>query len=87
MLNVVLSAPCRLVRGAKRLVNAVFDAAEAIPRIAGALEDVRTTLHHVERLAAYVAEELPELAYQLENLRKAQEEPRDTLIPESPRTG
>jgi hypothetical protein len=65
------------------MVTATVQAVESLPRIAAALEDVRTTLHHVERLAAYIAQEVPELVYQLEQLRKEDEE----LSRESPRTG
>ncbi|WP_372673128.1 hypothetical protein [Amycolatopsis kentuckyensis] len=80
---VLLSGPRCLVRGALRVVTATVQAVESLPRIAAALEDVRATLHHVERLAAYIAQEVPELVYQLEQLRDADEE----LSRESPRTG
>jgi hypothetical protein len=79
----VLAGPRLLVRGALRLVTATVQAVESLPRIAAALEDVRTTLHHVERLAGYIAQEVPELVYQLEQLRKEDEE----VSRESPRTG
>ena len=75
--------PRQLVRGALRLVTATVQAVESLPRIATALEDVRATLQHVERLTAYIAQEVPELVYQLEQLRDADEE----LSRESPRTG
>ncbi|MEV6644094.1 hypothetical protein [Amycolatopsis sp. NPDC051371] len=79
----LLAGPRYLVRGALRVVTATVQAVESLPRIAVALEDVRATLHHVERLAAYIAQEVPELVYQLEQLREADEE----LSRESPRTG
>jgi hypothetical protein len=79
----LLAGPRCLVRGALRVVTATVQAVESLPRIAAALEDVRATLHHVERLAAYIAQEVPELVYQLEQLREADEE----LSRESPRTG
>ncbi|WP_329048125.1 hypothetical protein OG738_37505 [Amycolatopsis sp. NBC_01488] len=79
----LLAGPRSLVRGALRVVTATVQAVESLPRIATALEDVRATLHHVERLAAYIAQEVPELVYQLEQLREADEE----LSRESPRTG
>ena len=71
------------------MFTAVLEVAESVPRIASALDDVRATLHHIERLTAYVAEELPELAYQLEQLRaRLDEKPDDgKLSPASPRTG
>ncbi|MFJ7213784.1 hypothetical protein [Amycolatopsis sp. NPDC098790] len=79
----VLMGPRQVVRGALRVVTATVQAVESLPRIAAALEDVRATLHHVERLTAYIAQEVPELVYQLEQLREADEE----LSRESPRTG
>ncbi|MEU8635825.1 hypothetical protein AB0C38_26970 [Amycolatopsis sp. NPDC048633] len=79
----LLVGPRQVVRGALRLVTATVQAVESLPRIAAALEDVRATLHHVERLAAYIAQEVPELVYQLEQLREA----GDELSRESPRTG
>jgi uncharacterized protein Yka (UPF0111/DUF47 family) len=80
---VPLACPRRLVRGALRLFTATVQAVESIPRVATALDDVRATLHQVERLTAYIAQEVPELVYQLEQLR----EPGDELSRESPRTG
>jgi hypothetical protein len=81
----VLIGPRQVVRGALRLFTATVQAVESIPRIATALEDVRATLHQVERLAAYIAQEVPELVYQLEQLREAEED--EELSPTSPRTG
>jgi hypothetical protein len=81
----VLIGPRQVVRGALRLCTATVQAVESIPRIATALEDVRATLHQVERLAAYIAQEVPELVYQLEQLREADED--EELSPTSPRTG
>jgi hypothetical protein len=81
----VLIGPRQVVRGALRLFTATVHAVESIPRIATALEDVRATLHQVERLAAYIAQEVPELVYQLEQLREADED--EELSPTSPRTG
>ncbi|MGW4528661.1 hypothetical protein [Amycolatopsis sp. NPDC004378] len=80
----VLIGPRQVVRGALRVVTAAVQAVESLPRIATALDDVRATLHHVERLTAYVAQEVPELVYQLEQLRAAEDE---QLSRESPRTG
>ncbi|MDT7801441.1 MAG: hypothetical protein QOI78_4874 [Actinomycetota bacterium] len=79
----VLIGPRQVVRGALRLFTATVQAVESLPRIAAALDDVRATLHQVERLTAYVAQEVPELVYQLEQLR----EPDEELSRESPRTG
>ena len=77
----LLAGPRFLVRGTLRVVSATVQAVESLPRIAAALEDVRATLHHVERLAAYIAQEVPELVYQLEQLRE------EDVSRESPRTG
>jgi hypothetical protein len=79
----LLAGPRCVVRGALRVVTSTVQAVESLPRIAAALEDVRATLHQVERLAAYIAQEVPELVYQLEQLREKDEE----LSRESPRTG
>ena len=84
MCRFVLSGPRRVLRGTLRLVTATVQAVESLPKMASALEDVRATLHHVERLAAYIAQELPELVYQLERLREGEEE---DVSPASPRTG
>ncbi len=84
MFDVVLAGPRLFFRGARRLLTATVEAAESVPRMASALEDIRTTLLHIERLAAYVAQELPELVYQLEQLRA---EGADEVNPASPRTG
>ena len=79
----VLIGPRQVVRGTLRLFTATVQAVESLPRIAAALDDVRATLHQVERLTAYIAQEVPELVYQLEQLR----EPDEELSRESPRTG
>ncbi|MBE1494193.1 hypothetical protein H4696_001293 [Amycolatopsis lexingtonensis] len=78
----LFAGPRCLVRGALRVVTGTVQAVESLPRIAAALEDVRATLHHIERLAAYIAQEVPELVYQLEQLRE-----EDDVSRESPRTG
>jgi len=87
MFDVVLAGPRQLVRGTRRLLTAAVEAAESVPRMASALDDIRTTLHQIERLAAYVAQELPELVYQLEQLRAEREGEEEDLSPASPRTG
>jgi hypothetical protein len=83
----VLIGPRQVVRGALRLVTATVQAVESLPRIAAALEDVRATLRHVERLAGYIAQELPELVYQLEQLREGGADLDEDVSRESPRTG
>lgn len=88
MLDLVLAGPRHLLRGARRVLTVALETAESVPRMASALDDIRTTLHHIERLAAYVAEELPELVYQLEQLRaRLDDEEEAELIPKPPRTG
>ncbi|MGW4489957.1 hypothetical protein ACWEOE_39820 [Amycolatopsis sp. NPDC004368] len=69
MFSAVLAGPRVTVHLIRRLFAALLEAAEAVPRIASALEDVRVTLRHLERLLTYVAEELPELADQVEQIR------------------
>jgi hypothetical protein len=83
----LLTGPRCLVRGALRVVTATVQAVESLPRIASALEDVRATLRHVERLAGYIAQELPELVYQLEQLREGGADLDEDVSRESPRTG
>ncbi|MFE0026992.1 hypothetical protein [Amycolatopsis sp. NPDC059021] len=91
MFEFVLAGPRQAVRLARRLLGAALDAAEAVPRIASAVEDVRATLKHVERLASYVAHEVPELVYQLELIRARVDEldkkTESAVSPGSPRTG
>jgi regulator of replication initiation timing len=95
MFDVLLAGPRQVVRGARRLLTATLEVVESVPRMASALDDIRATLHHIERLAAYVAEELPELIYQLEQLRARLDDADETdereeeavLTPRSPRTG
>ncbi|MEW2499966.1 hypothetical protein ACQPXB_27500 [Amycolatopsis sp. CA-161197] len=69
MFSAVLAGPRVTVHLVRRLFSAVLEAAETVPRIATALDDVRATLRHLERLLAYVAEELPDLADQVEQIR------------------
>ncbi|MEV0068776.1 MULTISPECIES: hypothetical protein [unclassified Amycolatopsis] len=69
MFSAVLAGPRVTVHLVRRLFAALLEAAEAVPRIASALDDVRATLRHLERLLAYVAEELPDLADQVEQIR------------------
>jgi hypothetical protein len=67
--NVVLAGPRLALHLTRRIFAAGLVAAEAVPRIATALDEMRATLRQLERLLAYVAEELPELAYQVEQIR------------------
>ncbi|WP_409179906.1 hypothetical protein F9C11_25675 [Amycolatopsis sp. VS8301801F10] len=69
MFSAVLAGPRVTVHLIRRLFASVLEAAETIPRIATALDEARATLHHLERLLSYVAEELPELADQLDRIR------------------
>ncbi|WP_326836272.1 hypothetical protein VSH64_15370 [Amycolatopsis rhabdoformis] len=69
MFSAVLAGPRITVHLVRRLFAALLEAAEAVPRIATALDEVRATLRHLERLLAYVAEELPELVDQVEQIR------------------
>lgn len=69
MFNVVLAGPRLALHLTRRLFAAGLVAAETVPRIATALDEMRATLRQLERLLAYIAEELPELAYQVEQIR------------------
>nr|WP_237440109.1 hypothetical protein [Amycolatopsis rubida] len=72
-----MAGPRVTVHLIRRLFASVLEAAETVPRIATALDEVRATLRHLERLLSYVAAELPELADQLDRIRArvdAQEE-------------
>ncbi|MFI5613003.1 hypothetical protein [Amycolatopsis sp. NPDC051903] len=69
MFSAVLAGPRVTAHLVRRLFAALLEAAEAVPRLATAVEDVRKTLRQLERLLAYVAEELPELAHQVEQIR------------------
>lgn len=69
MFTAVLAGPRVTVHLVRRLFAAALEAAESVPRIATALDDVRATLRQLERLLTYVAEELPELSDQLDRIR------------------
>ncbi|WIX75728.1 hypothetical protein QRX50_30105 [Amycolatopsis carbonis] len=91
MFSAVLAGPQVTVHLVRRLFAAVLEAAEAVPRIASALDDVRATLRHLERLLAYVAEELPDLADQVEQIRARvdgiEQVSKDPVTPASRRSG
>jgi hypothetical protein len=70
MFNAVLALPRMVVGTAFRAARATLEALEALPRIAGAIEDLRDATRHVERLATFAAGELPEVVYQLESVRE-----------------
>ncbi|WP_033293535.1 hypothetical protein [Amycolatopsis jejuensis] len=69
MFSAVLAGPRVTVHLVRRLFASVLKAAETVPRIATAVDDVRATLRQIERLLTYVAEELPELTDQLDRIR------------------
>ena len=69
MFSAALAGPRVTVHLIRRLFSSVLEAAETVPRIATALDEVRTSLRHLERLLAYVAEELPELTDHLDQIR------------------
>ncbi|WP_020672611.1 hypothetical protein [Amycolatopsis nigrescens] len=80
MLDLVLALPRRALGLARVAVNA----AEGIPRIADALEELRDAVKHVERLATFAAEELPEVVYQLEAVREQLDSIEQRLTATSP---
>ncbi|UMP04389.1 hypothetical protein [Amycolatopsis sp. EV170708-02-1] len=61
--------PGQLTAVARRVLVSTLEAVEAVPKIAAALDDVRATLKHSERLATFAAGELPEIVYQLEEIK------------------
>ncbi|WP_406633608.1 hypothetical protein [Amycolatopsis sp. WGS_07] len=69
MFSAALACPRVTVHLIRRLFASVLEAAETVPRIATALDEVRATLRHLERLLTYVAEELPELTDHLDHIR------------------
>ncbi|QRP49226.1 hypothetical protein [Amycolatopsis sp. FDAARGOS 1241] len=69
MFSAVPAGPRFAAHLVRRLFAALLEAAEAVPRIATALDDVRKTLRQLERLLTYVAGELPELAHKVEQIR------------------
>ncbi|GAA3832466.1 MULTISPECIES: hypothetical protein [Amycolatopsis] len=54
----------------RRLTKAVARTVTSLPRIATALTELRDAAKHLERLATFAAEELPEIVYQLEGIRE-----------------
>ncbi|SEP52488.1 hypothetical protein [Amycolatopsis saalfeldensis] len=69
MFNVVLAGPRLALHLTRRAFAAGLAAAEAVPRIVTALDEMRATLRQLERLLTYLAQELPELADQVEQIR------------------
>ncbi|QWF84226.1 hypothetical protein [Amycolatopsis sp. CA-230715] len=65
----VFTAPFRIAGTAFRLGKAVWAALDAVPRVAATLDEIQATAKHLERLATYASNELPELVYQLEAVR------------------
>lgn len=85
MFDFVFAVPRQLTAVARRVIVSTFEAVEAVPRIAAALDDVRATLKHSERLATFAASELPEIVYQLEEIKTRLEKLEAT--PALPRNG
>ncbi|MFC3450562.1 hypothetical protein [Amycolatopsis speibonae] len=85
MFDAVFAVPRQLTAVARRLLVSTLEAVEAVPGIAAALDDVRATLKHSERLATFAAGELPEIVYQLEEIKTRLE--KLEASPASPRTG
>jgi hypothetical protein len=53
----------------RRITRAALHTMMAVPRIAVVLTELRDAVRHLERLATFAAEELPEVVYQLEHVR------------------
>ncbi|WP_410580779.1 hypothetical protein [Amycolatopsis sp. lyj-108] len=67
--DAAFAVPRQLTAVARRVLVSTLEAVEAVPKIAAALDDVRATLKHSERLATFAAGELPEIVYQLEEIK------------------
>ncbi|GAB3579033.1 hypothetical protein GCM10027445_47050 [Amycolatopsis endophytica] len=67
---VVHALPRRLSLGVARTARAGYRTLASLPRIATALTELRDAAKHLERLATFAAEELPEIVYQLEGIRE-----------------
>lgn len=63
---VVHALPGQVSRAAARAARALT----SLPRIAIVLTELRDAAGHLERLATFAAEELPEIVYQLEGIRE-----------------
>lgn len=61
-----LALPRRLFRAARTTVKAV----QSLPRLTAVLVELRDAAKQIERLATFAAQELPEVVYQLENVRE-----------------
>ncbi|MEC3976730.1 hypothetical protein [Amycolatopsis sp. H20-H5] len=85
MLDVVFGVPRRVAGRTLHVLRTAFEALESIPRIASAVDELRASLRQCERLATFAAGELPELVYQLEQIRERLDEldrrPRE-IVPE-----
>lgn len=56
----------RVIRSAARTT---YRAARGIPLLGAVLTELRDSAKHLERLAVYATQELPEIVYQLERVR------------------
>jgi hypothetical protein len=86
LLDVVFAVPRRVAGLTLHVLRTTFEALEAVPRIASAVDEVRAALMQCERLATFAAAELPEIVYQLEQIRERLDEldrrPRETAVEE-----
>ncbi|NIH80183.1 hypothetical protein [Amycolatopsis viridis] len=86
---VVHALPRHVSEAAARTVRALT----SLPRIATVLSELRDAADHLQRLATFAAEELPEIVYQLEGIRaqlaaiEARLGAQPPVSPAAPRTG
>lgn len=64
-----LVVPRRLTRIVRAASRTTWRAARGIPLLATVLSELRDSAKHLERLAVYATQELPEIVYQLERVR------------------
>ncbi|MEU3269396.1 hypothetical protein ABZ639_01055 [Saccharomonospora sp. NPDC006951] len=69
MLGSALRTPGRALAAARRAGRSARAAINALPVIAGLLDELKETGKQLERLSTFAAQELPEIVYQLEAIR------------------
>ena len=59
-----------LPRRLSRAARTTLSVARSVPRLGAVLAELRDAVKQIERLATFAAQELPEVVYQLENVRE-----------------
>lgn len=60
---------CGLARRLSRAARTTMNAVRGVPRLTVVLAEMRDAVKQIERLATFAAQELPEVIYQLEQIR------------------